>query len=295
MKKLSRKQQYKLIKKNRELASQFSVCDVSDASDEYVYHITKPELWDKIKNSGGLSGGLRKETIMNRKEGTQNGYLYVIDSPDQHDWEMLPWDLSLNNNYPTNPSLLPMDTSSKEKLEEILMDFVECGLIDNEDEQYVVLGIKKSWLEENGLALKKDNWGNGTTVSYSDKDHRQIYLGDRKVPTNEITFFGSHPIIDPEIRDQRSFEYMSTVFDRPVEDMVLLCQLVDSKGNRFEYKLDQEEVRRFDYRTREFFRITQIPVKDSDCKVVDCGDRWTTTDVIEKMEPLNLSEYKKAS
>ena len=126
-------------------------------NEDYVYHITDTLRMIQIKKSGGLVGSTGK--LGDTREGSEKGYLYVVDcgktNNPRYEWDFVPVYLGMSL----------------------------------ESNRYVVLGIKKSYLSKNNIVIEDDSF------CFSRKTHKQISLGDHRIPLSELEHFGEYQTI----------------------------------------------------------------------------------------------------
>lgn len=207
----------KLKKKVRKSKTQNKVSrrfiQYNNPTDEYVYHITTPHRWNLIKRSNGLLGGLKNQTTETHKQGTEEGFLYVIDSPNKEEFDYLSWEIGI----PVDPYVLDQPKT----------------------QHYVILGIRKDWLTKQGLVVEQDKYHNdhneGCIPPGPIENHRQIFLGDRKIPLDQIRWFGNHRFPDPDEMDRRMFRYVSIKKNVPIEDVRLILNFTSGKSIPLDY------------------------------------------------------------
>jgi hypothetical protein len=150
-------------------------------TDEYVYHITPSWRYKIIEKSKGLYGsGITTHPV--HPENSRKGFLYVVDSPDWGRW---------NGVYITIVS-------------------------HNLNDTFVVLGIRKSYLKNEGLTIKKDEYPDPMCGN----DYKQIDLGSKVIPHTEIYWVGKYYPDTKRWDNTDKWEYKSKFLGIPPEEIV---------------------------------------------------------------------------
>ena len=204
-------------------------------TDEYVYHITPSWRYNLIEKSQGLYGSEIK-THPVHPENSRKGFLYVVDSPDWGRW---------NGVYITIVSRNLNDT-------------------------FVVLGIRKSYLKDEGLTVETDEY----LDPVSGNDYKQIDLGSKVIPHTEIYWVGKYYPDTKRWDNTDKWEYKSKILGIPPEEVVFYDGMIGSiLGNpivRYEDRLKyterkyrKEEDRLGKLMGKEFYRrkTPKYPIK----------------------------------
>ena len=182
-------------------------------TDEYVYHITSAQKWNRIEKSAGLYGSLVGASEFKDYHYSQYGYLYAVDLPEWGMWNGVA----------------------------IIM------IANDMNEKFVVLGIKKSYINDN-LDIEMD--------AFKGKSHqyfRQIYLGTEYIPLTELTYFGKYYINTNKWDYEDKWEYLARIFDIEPEEVIIededLGKLYGLKNNKYGYE-DRFNITERGYRKR---------------------------------------------
>ena len=150
-------------------------------TDEYVYHITSSQKWNRIQRSAGLYGSGFGASEYSSYHYSEKGYLYAVDLPEFGIW---------------NGVAIIMTAK-------------------NLNEKFVVLGIKKSYINAN-LYMEDDAF-----KGYYHQYFRQIYLGPKTIPLTELTYFGQY-YINTNMWDYKDkWKLMGKILGLPPEEVII--------------------------------------------------------------------------
>ena len=151
-------------------------------TDEYIYHITSAQKWNRIERSTGLYGSLVGASEFSEYHYSEKGYLYVVDLPEIGIW---------------NGVAIVMTARSM-------------------NEKFVVLGIKKSYLNDNGYEIEEDAF-KGQYHQY----FRQINLGTTYIPLTDVIDFGKY-YINSNLWDYKDkWEYKARILGVAPEQVII--------------------------------------------------------------------------
>lgn len=156
-------------------------------TDDYVYHITPIESWQKIKELGIVGAG-KEATEEQMRAGSKEGYIYVLDSNNREAWQTIP-------------------------------RYIYNGKID-----WYCVGISKDYLTNEGFKIEEDSYKYRVNQPYGE-NHKQIYIGDSVIPMSACKPMGVVKRMNAGKWEEMCFRIAAELKGIPIEDVILMVIL----------------------------------------------------------------------